>query len=46
MPTDRIRTIWPILTLAVLLLLSCATTGPGGRKSLILISDKQEVSIG
>ncbi len=29
-----------------LLLLSCATTGPGGKKSLILISTSEEVSIG
>jgi len=29
-----------------LLLLNCATTGPGGKKSLILISTSQEVSIG
>ncbi|MCP4568183.1 MAG: M48 family metalloprotease [FCB group bacterium] len=28
------------------LFLSCATTGPGGKKSFILISDKQEISIG
>ena len=37
-----------IATIAVsaLILLSCATTGPGGKKSLILISDAQEVAIG
>ena len=29
-----------------LLLFSCATTGPGGKKSLILISTSDEVSIG
>ncbi len=29
-----------------LLLFSCATTGPGGKKSLILISTSQEVAIG
>jgi predicted Zn-dependent protease len=34
------------LLIASLLLLSCATTGPGGRKSLILISQNEEVSIG
>jgi len=28
------------------LLLNCATTGPGGKKSLILISTQEEVSIG
>jgi predicted Zn-dependent protease len=28
------------------LIAACATTGPGGKKSLILISDAQEVSIG
>ena len=36
------------LTLAGLLLLtlSCATTGPGGKKSFILVSDEQEMSLG
>lgn len=35
------------LTLALsLLFLSCATTGPGGQKSLILVSTAQEVSLG
>lgn len=29
-----------------ILLMGCATTGPGGKKSLILISDAQEVEIG
>jgi len=34
--------IVPILAL----LLSCATTGPGGKKSVILISDSQEIGLG
>ncbi len=34
------------LLIASLLLLNCATTGPGGRKSLILISNNEEISIG
>ena len=38
-------TFWILVSLS-LLLLSCATTGPGGKKSLILISTRQEVSIG
>jgi predicted Zn-dependent protease len=33
------------LTLTALIA-ACATTGPGGKKSLILISDEQEVAIG
>jgi predicted Zn-dependent protease len=36
---------WIFISL-FLLLLSCATTGPGGKKSLILISTSEEVSIG
>lgn len=32
--------------LALAVSLECATTGPGGRQSLILISDEQEVEIG
>jgi predicted Zn-dependent protease len=32
--------------LAAALLLSCATTGPGGKKSLVLVSSEQETSIG
>lgn len=35
-----------ILVAATLLLLSCATTGPGGKKSLIFISTNQEIAIG
>ncbi len=38
-------TFWVFISL-FLLLLNCATTGPGGKKSLILISTSQEVSIG
>jgi predicted Zn-dependent protease len=36
-----------LLTLTgILLLLSCATTGPGGKQSLVVIPTSQEVSIG
>jgi len=38
-------TFW-VFVAFFLLLLGCATTGPGGKKSLILISTSQEVSIG
>lgn len=39
--------IWPLgLLILVSLFLACATTGPGGKKDLILISDAQEVSLG
>jgi len=34
------------ILMVALLFLSCATTGPGGRKSLILISTNEEISIG
>lgn len=34
------------LTVIVILLVGCATTGPGGEKSLILIPTSQEVAIG
>lgn len=34
------------ISLCAAILLSCATTGPGGKKSLILLSTAQEVSIG
>jgi predicted Zn-dependent protease len=37
--------LWIVVTLC-LLWLNCATTGPGGKKSLILISTNEEVSIG
>ena len=37
--------LW-IVACLILLLLGCATTGPGGKRSLILISTSQEVSIG
>lgn len=39
----------PIQTLLVILMaftIACATTGPGGKKSLVLISSAQEVEIG
>lgn len=42
----RPKIIILISLLSTLLLLFCATTGPGGKKSLILISTKQEVSLG
>ncbi|GAB4316479.1 MAG: M48 family metallopeptidase [Candidatus Zixiibacteriota bacterium] len=32
--------------LTVFLIIGCATTGPGGKKSVILLSDEQEKSIG
>lgn len=35
-----------LLALLTLLILSCATTGPGGKKSFILISEQQEIAIG
>lgn len=35
-----------IVLLAVCFLLSCATTGPGGKQSLIIIPESQEVAIG
>lgn len=35
-----------ILLMGFLLFLSCATTGPGGKKSFILISSNEEISIG
>lgn len=35
-----------LLTVLVLMLVACATTGPGGEKSLILIPTSYEVSIG
>jgi len=34
------------LALLLCFFIACATTGPGGKKSLILISESQEVSIG
>ncbi len=41
---SRLPMSW--LTAAVLLCLSCATTGPGGKKSVILIPTRQEAAIG
>ena len=35
-----------ILLVVAFLALSCATTGPGGQKSLILVSTEQEITIG
>lgn len=39
---------YPLLIIVTILtlLLSCATTGPGGKKSVILISDSQEIGLG
>jgi len=38
--------LYPLLVVFAAAALSCVTTGPGGKRSLILISDKQEVSLG
>jgi predicted Zn-dependent protease len=47
MRCDRSKYYFPILLIAALFAFqSCATTGPGGKKSLILISSNQEISIG
>jgi len=35
-----------LIVVTALFLVSCAVTGPGGKKSLVLISSKQEISIG
>lgn len=35
-----------VVTIAVAAIIQCATTGPGGQQSLIIISDEQEVEIG
>lgn len=41
------RKVSILLTLsALMLLISCATTGPGGKKDFIIISDSQEVGLG
>jgi predicted Zn-dependent protease len=40
------RTILSIVVLVISLMFSCATTGPGGKKSLIFISTDQELSLG
>ena len=41
----RTKLIFPIICI-VLFLLGCATTGPGGKTSLILIPEGQEIAIG
>ncbi|MFH1687826.1 MAG: M48 family metallopeptidase [bacterium] len=41
-----VRSIVGVAWLAMAFLLSCATTGPGGKQSLILIPTSQEVAIG
>jgi predicted Zn-dependent protease len=46
MRTTRTRIIGLAAAVAVIIIGGCATTGPGGKKSLILISTAQEVSIG
>ncbi len=35
-----------LLAFMAMTILSCATTGPGGKKSFILISERQEIAIG
>jgi len=40
------RIMVAILLAAMLMVVSCATTGPGGKKSIIMISTDQEISIG
>lgn len=42
----RIQSVILVIMVIFLLLFNCATTGPGGKKSLILISTSDEVSIG
>lgn len=42
----KIPVVFVVFVLFGLLLSNCATTGPGGKKSLILISTRQEVAIG
>jgi predicted Zn-dependent protease len=42
----RIYAVFVVFVIFSLLLLNCATTGPGGKKSLILIGTKDEVAIG
>lgn len=42
----RISVVFVVFVIFGLLLFNCATTGPGGKKSLILISTRQEVAIG
>lgn len=42
----RSRVLQTALAVGLLLLVACATTGPGGEKSLILIPTSYEVSIG
>jgi hypothetical protein len=38
--------VFVVFAIFGLLLFNCATTGPGGKKSLILIGTKDEVAIG
>jgi len=35
-----------LLVLLLCMVVACATTGPGGKKDLIIISDSQEISLG
>ncbi|MFH1701384.1 MAG: M48 family metallopeptidase [Candidatus Zixiibacteriota bacterium] len=47
MKLEQSKLLFPILLIIIFLAFqSCATTGPGGKKSLILISSNQEVAIG
>lgn len=43
---NRIRNAAPATLIGLIMLSGCATTGPGGQKSLILISDQEEIAIG
>jgi predicted Zn-dependent protease len=40
------KRLFATLCILAVLLLSCATTGPGGKKDFIIISDAQEVGLG
>jgi len=42
----RISVVFVVFLIFGLFLFNCATTGPGGKKSLILISTEQEIVIG
>jgi predicted Zn-dependent protease len=42
----KIYVVFVVFVIFGLLLLNCATTGPGGKKSLILIGTKDEIDIG
>jgi predicted Zn-dependent protease len=44
--TRRPWECWLLLMVFGLFVVSCATTGPGGKKSLILVSDQEEMDLG